>query len=233
MGAVVEVQCAPHPVHTPPIPHAVRVVTLARGGVDGIAPAVDGDRSRYGAGDFVAGRDPVCVRRAGSGPDQIHRQLSRPAGLVVQQSGRVVVRAGVPGYLDPVLRQRDRRGVAHHDAVTAHVVGIRGCRRVEIQQRHGRDIGSADQGVDPGGLLVGHQAQPDPPADPLLLVGEVPVPTLVPQWFVAGDVCGFVGRIDLGGRRSRHALDPALGRTSRASVSSTWLLCRSSMVMNI
>ena len=62
MGAVVEVQRTPDPIHAPPVPHAVGVVALARHRLEPVGAAVDGDRPADAARDFVAGGDPVGVR---------------------------------------------------------------------------------------------------------------------------------------------------------------------------
>src|SRR3984957_713588 len=81
---VVEMQRAPDPVHGPPVPHSPGVVALPRRRVEGIAAAVDGDRSRYGAGYLVPGGDPVLIRRAVGGPLQMYLYLGRRARLCPQ-----------------------------------------------------------------------------------------------------------------------------------------------------
>src|ERR1700722_4371435 len=88
---VVEMQRAPDPVHGPPVPHSPGVVALPRHRIEGIAAAVDGDGSCYGAGYLVPGGDPVLIWRAVGGPLQINLYLSRRARLGPQQSGRVLV----------------------------------------------------------------------------------------------------------------------------------------------
>src|ERR1700733_11096816 len=72
---VVEMQRAPDPVHAPPVPHSPGVVALPGYRVHGIATAVDGDGSCYGAGYLVAGGDPILIWRAVGGPLQIKLHL--------------------------------------------------------------------------------------------------------------------------------------------------------------
>src|ERR1700722_5474922 len=88
---VVEMQRAPDPVHGPPVPHAPGVVALPRRRIEGIAAAVDGDGSCYGAGYLVPGGDPVLIRRAVGSPLEINLYLGRRARLCPQQSGWVLI----------------------------------------------------------------------------------------------------------------------------------------------
>ena len=111
IGAVIEVQRTPHPVHAPPVPHAVRVVALTGDRPDVIASAVDRDRSGYRTGDFVTGGDPVGIRHPGRVPGEVHAQLDRPAGFIAQERRRVVEGLRVTADLDPVGLQRNRRAV--------------------------------------------------------------------------------------------------------------------------
>ena len=76
--AVVEVQCAPHPLHAPPVPRRPGVVALAGDVAERVRPAVGGHRARHGAWDLVARREPVLVGRSHGGPGQVHRR-PRPA----------------------------------------------------------------------------------------------------------------------------------------------------------
>src|ERR1700677_4155748 len=99
---VVEMQRAPDPVHGPPVPHSPGVVALPRRGVEGIATAVDGDGSCYGAGYLVPCGDPVLIRRAVGGPLQINLYLGRRARLCPQQSGRVLVGLALSTQRHPV-----------------------------------------------------------------------------------------------------------------------------------
>ncbi len=63
---------------------------------------------------------------------------------------------------------------------------------MEIVHRDGGNIGSAQQRVDPCRVLIRNQTQPEPAADPLLLVGEVGIPTLAPQRLRTGFVRALV-----------------------------------------
>ena len=78
-------------------------------------------------------------------------------------------------------------------------------------------------------VLVGYQAEPDPPAEALVRVGEVEVPALAPQRLVAGG-CAASSSADRAEAVRRTA---ASGRIASASVSRTCWQCRRSMVMNI
>ena len=205
MGAVIKMQRTPHPVHAPPVPHAVRVVALSRDRPDLVAAPVDRDGSGYRTGDFVAGGDPVGVRHPGSGPGEIHAEPNRPARLTAQRCRGIVVDLRVSGDLDPVGLQRNRGAVPQFDAVPGHHSGIVRQWGLEIQQCHRWHAGSAHQRVDPGEVLVGNKPQPDPSADPLLGVGEVPVPALVPQRLVTGRVRRLIDRIRLQRRGCRGA----------------------------
>jgi hypothetical protein len=52
--------------------------------------------------------------------------------------------------------------------------------------------------------LIGDEAEPEPRADSLTLVGEVGVPALAPERFVAGFMCAFILPYRLQGlRRAR------------------------------
>ena len=81
MGAVVEVQRAPDPVHAPPVAHTPGVIALAGNRVDAVADVVDGDRARDRA------RDLVTRRQAGT-------CMAMPS---VAHTKFIVISTGVPG----------------------------------------------------------------------------------------------------------------------------------------
>ena len=110
----------------PPVAHTPRVVALSGDRIACGLAAVDGDRARHRARDFVARRDPVLVRRARRRPDQIHRQLDGLPGFAAQQCGRIVVGLPPPAHRHPVGLQRLGRLEREVDRIRADTAGSSG-----------------------------------------------------------------------------------------------------------
>ena len=107
-------------------------------------------------------------------------------------------------YLHPIRPQRFGRLKSEVDGVGPNGAWIVGQHGLEVVERDGRHVGTAQQRIDPCGALVRIEPQPYPATETLLRVGEVEVPAFVPQRLVGRRVRALVPgrrRERLGGNR--------------------------------
>ena len=182
VGAVIEVQGAPHPVHAPPVPRRPGVITLPGNGIRLVGPPVRGDSAGHGAGDLVPGGHPVLVRVPAVCQVRsiVNARPARPRRAAAQTGSSKPRRC--PRSRHPDRSAADRwRPVAEVMPVPTAWLGSAGSGACKSSIATVGIVRTAQQRVDPACCWLGTRPEADPAADPLLGIGEVEIPALVPQ----------------------------------------------------